>query len=80
MADSESKTFELTPSNVSDAMASRFDATDKEAFEALHEHEASGKLRVTIDGSPYSGEVEHDEHHHHDGDHDDHDHGDEHKH
>ncbi len=72
--DGKGKTFELTAVDASDGKASRFDATDRSLFEALHEHEATGKIRVTINGDPYSGEVEH---HHHD-EHDDHDEHDEH--
>ncbi len=75
MVEGAPKTFELMAAEGSDTMASRFNATDKAAFEALHEHEASGKLQATIKGSPYSGKVEH---HDHDGH--DHDHGDGHKH
>lgn len=78
--DGQAKTFELVAADASAGKASRFEAADRALFEALHEHEATGKLRVTIDGTPYSGEVEH---YHHHGDHDDdhgHAHGDEHKH
>ncbi len=76
MVEGEPKMFELKAPGGSDTMASRFDATDEAAFEALHEHGASGKLRVTIKGSSYSGDVEHHDHHHgdHDHDHGDHDH------
>ncbi len=74
MVDGVATTFELSATDVSDGKASQFDAADATVFEALHEHEASGKLRVTIDGSPYSGEVEH--HDHHNG----HEHGGDHKH
>ena len=80
--DGQAKMFELAATDATSGKASRFEAADRALFEALHEHEATGKLRVTIDGVPYSGEVEH---HHHDGDHDDdhghgHKHGGEHKH
>ena len=74
--DGEGKTFELTAVGASGGKASRFDAVDRSLFEALHEHEATGKLSVMINGTPYSGEVEH----HHHGDHDDHDHGHDDKH
>ena len=74
--DGQGKTFELVAVDARDGKAARFDASDRSLFEALHEHEATGKLRVTINGSPYSGEVEH----HHHGDHDDHGHGHDDKH
>ena len=78
MVDGQAKSFELTSAAASQGGASRFDAADDALFVALHEHEASGKLRVTINDTPYTGEVEH--HHDHDGD-DDHGHQhDDHKH
>ncbi len=72
--DGEGQSFELTAAAGS---TSQFNAADKTLFEALHEHEATGKLRVTIDGSPYTGDVEH---HHHGDDDDGHDHKDGHEH
>ena len=75
VVDGKAKSFELAASNAQAGKASRFDASGQELFEALHEHEASGKLRVTIDDAPYSGPVEH-HHHHGDDDHDDHEHAD----
>lgn len=77
VVDGQGKSFELTANGSTNGIASRFDATDKTLFEALHVHEATGKLRITINGTPFSGEVEH--HDHHD-DHDDHGHDDGHKH
>ncbi len=71
--DGQGQSFELTAAAGS---ASQFNAADKTLFEALHEHEATGKLRVTIDGSPFTGDVEH----HHHGDADGHDHEDGHDH
>lgn len=73
VVDGQARSFELAASSAQDGKASCFVASGKELFEALHEHEASGKLRVTIDGTPYTGAVEH-HHHHGDEDHDDHDH------
>ena len=58
------KTFELAPVDASGGMTSRFDGTDKSLFVALHKHEATGKLNVTINGTPYSGAVEHHDHDH----------------
>jgi hypothetical protein len=73
MVDGQPKTFELAGATAD--KSSQFNAADKSLFEALHVHEATGKVRITIGGTPYSGDVEH---HHHGDDHDD-DHGD-HKH
>lgn len=73
MIDDQSKTFELAAAT--DGQASRFDPQGKALFEALHSHEATGKIRVTINGTPYSGDVEHHDHHDDDGDHDGHNHG-----
>jgi hypothetical protein len=70
MVDGKSQSYELAAAGATGGKASQFNAADKSLFEALHEHEASGKRRVSIDGTPYSGEVEH---HHHD-EHDGHDH------
>jgi len=75
IVDGAAQTFELPAAGAPGATASRFDAPDKAAFEALHEHDASGKLRATINGTPYSGVVHHDHDHDHDDDHNhDHDH------
>ena len=79
MVEGAPQTFELAAADISGGMASRFDATDTGLFTALHDHEASGKLRVTISGTPYVAAVEHHDHGHdeHDGhDHDDHAHTD----
>lgn len=54
--------FELTAVDQFDGRASRFEASSRDLFEALHQNEATGKLRVVIDGTPYLGDVEH--HHH----------------
>lgn len=72
--DSTAETFELSAVGGSNGKASRFVAGDRALFEALHEYEATGKLRVTIGGIPYTGNVEH---HDHQGGQDD-DHGHEH--
>ena len=66
LVDGQAKSFELTAAEPTAGIASMFGMTDKTLFEALHDHEASGKLRVTINGSPYTGDVEH---HHHGDDH-----------
>ena len=55
VVDGTTKSFELFA--VGPGKSSRFDCADKGLFEALHLHGASGKLRVTIEGTPYSGEV-----------------------
>ncbi|PCI39537.1 MAG: hypothetical protein COB46_08580, partial [Rhodospirillaceae bacterium] len=60
--DGQAKTFELTSAGTNGGKTARFDAAGRSLFEALHEHEAAGKLRVSINGTPYSGAVEH--HHH----------------
>jgi hypothetical protein len=70
--DGEGQSFVLSAVGATDGKASQFDAPDHLLFEALHEHEATGKLSVTINGSPVSGEVEH--HHHGEEDHDEHKH------
>jgi hypothetical protein len=43
--------------------SSRFALTDKELVEHLDEPETTAKLVLTIDGKPYSGQVEHDHEH-----------------
>lgn len=63
IVDGNPKTFALTAAGANGGKASRFDSADRGLFEALHEHEASGKLRVTINGNPYVGVVEHHDHH-----------------
>lgn len=73
VVDGAAQSFELTAVDPVDGKASQFDGGDKSLFEALHEHEASGKLNVAIDGTPYSGAIEHHDHHEeHADDHDDH--------
>ena len=65
--------------------ASEFKIVDQSLTEALcHDEKTQGKLQVTIDGKPYTGDVklsghdhDHDDHDNHDhDDHDDHDHDD----
>ena len=69
----EAKTFELAAANAVDGKASRFDASGNELFHAFEDHEeVEGKLRVTINGTPYVGAIDH--HGHHEG----HSHEDEH--
>lgn len=69
------QSFVLQAADPTDGKASRFEATDSEAFAALHEHEATGKLLVSIDGKSYSGAIEHhDRDHGHEGEDHDHDH------
>ena len=63
------QSFALQAAGPTGGKASRFDATDSEAFAALHEHEASGKLLVSIEGKSYSGAIEHHDHGGHDHDH-----------
>lgn len=63
--DGQAKSFEL-PAVAAAGKTSQFESADKSLLEAIHEYQATGKLNVTIDGVPYSGEVEH---HHHDGEH-----------
>ena len=63
------QSFALQAADPADGKASRFDATDSEAFAALHEHEATGKLLVSIDGKSYSGAIEHHDHEGEDHDH-----------
>lgn len=62
MVDGETKSFELTAEGVNDGKASQFNAADESLFEALHVHEAEGKLNVIIGGTPFSGKVEHHDH------------------
>ncbi|MCA9124157.1 MAG: hypothetical protein H6822_02225 [Planctomycetaceae bacterium] len=72
VVDGQAKTFQLAAAT--EGQASRFNSQDKALFEALHVHEASGKLRVTINGAPYTGDVEHHDHHGDEGGHDSHKH------
>jgi len=72
--DGQAKTFELASADANGGKTARFDATGRSLFEALHEHEATGKLQVSINGTPYSGAVEH----HHHGDDEDAEHNHEH--
>lgn len=73
VVDGEAKSFELAAVGPVEGKSSQYAGGQTELFEALHEHEASGKLNVTIDGAPYSGVVEHHDHDEDHGDgHDDH--------
>ena len=65
LVDGEARTYELIA--MSDGDSSEFKAKDAGLFEALHKQNATGKLLVTIDGKPYTGEVtphDHAEHGH----------------
>lgn len=63
-----------------DAGASEFTIVDEELCDALsHGQSVHGRLQITIDGKPYSGNLEHEAHEEHDGDevhdaHEEHDH------
>ena len=58
-----SETFELHASGAVDGKTARFDAADKKLHEELEAHEETeGKLRVTIDGTPYTGMLKHEDH------------------
>jgi len=69
------QTFDLPAANAAEGKASQFVAADSQLFHMLHDHgEVEGKLRVSIDGTPYLGEFDHHgDHARHD---DDHEHGD----
>jgi hypothetical protein len=54
------KSFPLEAVEVQDGKASHFRAPPSELFEALHVSETTGRLSVTIEGTPYTGKVEHD--------------------
>lgn len=73
VVDRQPRTFELAAAT--SGQSSRFDAQDKGLFDALHLHEATGRIRVTINGTPYSGDVEHHDHNADNGGHDGHNHG-----
>ncbi|REK28435.1 MAG: hypothetical protein DWQ42_05155 [Planctomycetota bacterium] len=49
--------------------ASHFEVVDADLIEALEGEEAKGRLRVTINGTPYVGTIEHHGHDEHDEDH-----------
>jgi hypothetical protein len=52
---------ELTAAQPTDGKTSRFDSADETLHEKFEEHEeAEVKLRVTIDGTPYTGTLKHD--------------------
>ena len=70
VVDGAPRSFAFSPTNAADGKASQFQSSGDEAFVALHEHGAAGKLLVKIGGKSYSGEVEHHDH----GDHAGHDH------
>ncbi len=63
MVDGEAKAFELAAAT--SGQASRFESKGKALFEALHTHEATGKLRVAINGTHYTAKVEHHDHEKH---------------
>ncbi|MFP6677028.1 MAG: hypothetical protein VB878_18230 [Pirellulaceae bacterium] len=69
----ESQSFELaTAGEGENAKSDRFNSTDKALFEILEQPgDLTGKLRVTIDGTPYVGNIDH---HAHDHDHSTHGH------
>jgi hypothetical protein len=54
------KSFPLEAVEVQDGKASHFRAPPSELFEALHVSETTGRLSVTIEGTPYTGKVEND--------------------
>jgi hypothetical protein len=60
------KSFELVGAgDGEDTSSFRFESNDLALFETLEEsHEVSGKLRVTIDDTPYVGLIEHHDHDH----------------
>ena len=63
-ADDESKTFELRASaEAGSTGSSKFVAADAGLFQMLEEHgDATGKLRVSINGTPYVGALDHRDH------------------
>ena len=63
-----------------DGVASRFVSRDRKLGEALHHEQAQSQLVLTIDGKPFRGIIEHDDHDHEHGDHDHGDHGHDHSH
>lgn len=65
-ADGTSNTFELPAVKSNGATgSSRFETSDKALFQVLEQHgDVTGKLRVTIDGTPYVGTLDHHEHDH----------------
>jgi hypothetical protein len=67
-------TFELAGVTSEGASgSSRFESADAELFKLLEQRgEVIGKLRVTIEGTPYTGNIEH--HDHHEGESSGHDH------
>lgn len=64
-ANGASHTFELTAVTAAGATgSSRFESADKGLFQMLDQHgDVAGKLRVTIDGTPYVGTLDHDHDH-----------------
>jgi hypothetical protein len=54
------KSFPLVAVEAQDGKASHFRAPPSELFEALHVSETTGRLSVTIEGTPYTGKVEND--------------------
>ncbi len=70
VAGDQPQIFELAPSDAADGKAAIFASPDAALFEALEANpEATVRVQVTIDGTPYSGELSHE---HHDHDHEEH--------
>ncbi len=65
-ADGASNSFELLAAKSDGAAgSSRFESSDKDLFQALAQYgDVTGKLRVTIDGTPYVGTLDHHDHDH----------------
>lgn len=70
----EPQQYPLTPVTTDQAAPanSAFEVTDQSLVEALHDHDANPRLKVSINQKQYVGDITHD--HDHDHDHDD-DHG-----
>ncbi len=60
----EAQTFKLMPEQQKGDGASSFTLSDEAAFAMLESEGAEGKLRVEIDGKPFSGSFAHHEHDH----------------
>lgn len=73
-AGGDTETFELTASQ--SGGSDQFSSNDENMMEMFEDEAVKGKLRVTIDGKPFTGSFDH-HGHSHDDDHDD-DHDDEH--
>jgi|GEM_PF-1108507 len=64
LVDGKHQSFLLRAVDPIDGKASQFQSTGSEVFAARHEHEATGKLLVMINGKSYSGAVKHHKHGH----------------